>query len=82
MLSESRLPDAVEAWQNCVTSTRPRASMPRVLEELKKLRDVAYSEVRRFAATSMVTRRSRRSTVAGAEFENVLAVVSGWNQPR
>jgi hypothetical protein len=56
--------------------------MPRVLEELKKLRDVAYSEVRRFAATSMVTRRSRRSTVAGAEFENVLAVVSGWNQPR
>ena len=56
--------------------------MPRGLEELEKLRGIAYSEVK--ALRRYLDGHSPFETkhgVKGAEFENVLVVVGrGWNQ--
>ncbi len=56
--------------------------MPRVLEELEKLHQIAYSEVK--ALRHYLDGHSPFETkhgVKGAEFENVLVVIGrGWNQ--
>lgn len=79
-----RLPDAVEKRERELRNFDKAAGiqMPRVLEELEKLRDVAYSEVK--ALRRYLNGHSPFETkhgVKGAEFENVLIVVGrGWNQ--
>ncbi|SPD46719.1 UvrD-helicase domain-containing protein [Cupriavidus neocaledonicus] len=79
-----RLPDAVEKRERELHDFDQAAGieMPRVLEELQKLRDVAYSEVK--ALRRYLDGHSPFETkhgVKGAEFENVLVVVGrGWNQ--
>ena len=79
-----RLPDAVEKRERELRDFDKAAGieMPRVLEELEELRDVAYSEVK--ALRRYLDGHSPFETkhgVKGAEFENVLVVVGrGWNQ--
>lgn len=79
-----RLPDAVEKRERELRDFDKSAGieMPRGLEELEKLRGVAYSEVK--ALRRYLDGHSPFETkhgVKGAEFENVLVVVGrGWNQ--
>lgn len=79
-----RLPDSVEKRERELRDFDKAAGseMPRVLEELENLRDVAYSEVK--ALRRYLDGHSPFETkhgVKGAEFENVLVVVGrGWNQ--
>ncbi|SPA53803.1 UvrD-helicase domain-containing protein [Cupriavidus taiwanensis] len=79
-----RLPDAVEKRERELRDFDKGAGieMPRVLEELQKLRGVAYSEVK--ALRRYLDGHSPFETkhgVKGAEFESVLVVVGrGWNQ--
>jgi DNA helicase-2/ATP-dependent DNA helicase PcrA len=79
-----RLPDVVMRLERELQDFKKTesAEMPRMLEELEKLRDVAYSEVK--ALSRYLVGHSPFETkhgVKGAEFENVLVVVGrGWNQ--
>lgn len=79
-----RLPDVVEKHERELRDFDKSAGveMPRVLEELEKLRGVSYSEVK--ALRRYLNGHSPFETkhgVKGAEFENVLVVVGrGWNQ--
>ncbi|TGP14682.1 UvrD-helicase domain-containing protein [Mesorhizobium sp. M2D.F.Ca.ET.233.01.1.1] len=79
-----RLPDRVEDLQNALAAFNPEAGIEktRQLEELEKLREVSYSEVK--ALRKYLEGYSPFETkhgVKGAEFENVLVVLGrGWNQ--
>lgn len=79
-----RLPDTVEKRERELRDFDKTAGveMPRVLEELEKLQQIAYSEVK--ALRHYLDDHSPFETkhgVKGAEFENVLVVVGrGWNQ--
>lgn len=79
-----RLPETVEKRERELRDFDKAAGieMPRVLNELEKLRNVAYSEVK--ALRRYLDGHSPFETkhgVKGAEFENVLVVVGrGWNQ--
>lgn len=79
-----RLPETVEKRERELRDFDKAAGieMPRVLDELEKLRNVAYSEVK--ALRRYLDGHSPFETkhgVKGAEFENVLVVVGrGWNQ--
>lgn len=79
-----RLPDAIEKRERELSEFDKAAGieMPRVLEELEKLRQVSYSEIK--ALRRYLDGHSPFETkhgVKGAEFENVLVVVGrGWNQ--
>lgn len=79
-----RLPEAVEKRERELRDFDEAAGieMPRVLSELERLRNVAYSEVK--ALRRYLDGYSPFETkhgVKGAEFENVLVVVGrGWNQ--
>ncbi|EBE1550541.1 ATP-dependent helicase [Salmonella enterica] len=79
-----RLPDTVEKRERELRDFDKTAGveMPRVLEELEKLQQIAYSEVK--ALRHYLDGHSPFETkhgVKGAEFENVLVVVGrGWNQ--
>ncbi|AMG53840.1 UvrD-helicase domain-containing protein [Citrobacter amalonaticus] len=79
-----RLPDNVEKRERELRDFDKTAGveMPRVLEELEKLHQIAYSEVK--ALRHYLDGHSPFETkhgVKGAEFENVLVVVGrGWNQ--
>lgn len=79
-----RLPENIEKRERELLAFDRAAGieMPRVLGELEKLRDVAYSEVqslRRYLAGHSPF--ETKHGVKGAEFENVLVVVGrGWNQ--
>ncbi|WP_281080915.1 UvrD-helicase domain-containing protein [Klebsiella quasivariicola] len=79
-----RLPDTVEKRERELRDFDKTAGveMPRVLEELEKLHQIAYSEVK--ALRHYLDGHSPFETkhgVKGAEFENVLVVVGrGWNQ--
>ncbi|MEC5387750.1 UvrD-helicase domain-containing protein [Uliginosibacterium sp. H3] len=83
-LRRPRLPDAVEKRERELREFDTSAGLekPRILEELQKLRDVSYSEVK--ALRRYLDGHSPFETkhgVKGAEFENVLVVVGrGWNQ--
>lgn len=79
-----RLPDNVEKRERELRDFDKTAGveMPRVLEELEKFHQIAYSEVK--ALRHYLDGHSPFETkhgVKGAEFENVLVVVGrGWNQ--
>ncbi|PLM39126.1 DNA helicase II, partial [Klebsiella quasipneumoniae] len=79
-----RLPDSVEKREQELRNFDKMAGveMPRVLEELEKLHQIAYSEVK--ALRHYLDGHSPFETkhgVKGAEFENVLVVIGrGWNQ--
>ncbi|EKN5155275.1 UvrD-helicase domain-containing protein [Yersinia enterocolitica] len=79
-----RLPDVIEKSERELREFNEAAGveLPRRLEELKKFRNIAYSEVK--ALRNYLVGYSPFETqhgVKGAEFENVLIVVGrGWNQ--
>lgn len=79
-----RLPDAVEKRERELRAFDKTAGeeMPPALEELEKLREVSYAEIK--ALRKYLDGHSPFETkhgVKGAEFENVLVVIGrGWNQ--
>lgn len=79
-----RLPEAIEKNERDLREFDKTAGteMPRILEELEKLRQVPYAEIR--ALRSYLDGYSPFETkhgVKGAEFENVIVVVGrGWSQ--
>ncbi len=79
-----RLPDAVEKRERELRAFDKSAGeeMPPALEELEKLREVPYAEIK--ALRKYLDGHSPFETkhgVKGAQFENVLVVIGrGWNQ--
>jgi len=77
------LPEGVEEIETELSNASQQAiDESRTLQEIGKLRDVPYREVRQLAAyLNQHTPFSTKHGVKGAEFENVLVVLGrGWNQ--
>lgn len=82
-IKKPRLPDTVERRERELSKfdEKEQGEMPRVLNELKALRDVPYAEI--IALRRYLHGHSPFETkhgVKGAEFENVFAIFGrGWN---
>jgi DNA helicase II / ATP-dependent DNA helicase PcrA len=84
-VARPRLPDKVAELEVELRNYKPENAddeMPRKLSEVEALHDVPYSEIRALRIYSLgFSPFETKHGVKGAEFENVLVVISrGWNR--